>query len=182
MSRTKRAVKTKYLRKRLGATRNKKQRSKLRAAIRLANQPTYNTKPERETMKILESLKVSFIQQFPLSGFYYDFMLPEHRILIEVNGDYFHANPLRYTKTVRNKSSMQKRNYRRDRKKLAVAVNNGYRIIYIWERDLKLGRKVRTVLNETINAENAPEKRAFHILEEVFPQYKDFYYSRQDKK
>lgn len=167
----KRYVKRK-LNKKLNTTANKKARKRIKSKIRALEQPKENTKPELYTKKLLEQLNVVFIQQYELSGFYYDFFLPEHNVLIEVNGDYFHSNPTKYVRSKWNR--MQKKNYKRDKIKLAVALRKGYRIFYIWESDLKAGKikHVRNHLKEELETENS---KAVHMLEHIVEEYKDFY-------
>ena len=46
----------------------------------------------------LDKLKVKYVRQFEAKdiGRFYDFYLPDSNLIIEVDGDYFHSNPLIY--------------------------------------------------------------------------------------
>jgi len=176
----KQKIKIRILKKKLSRVTDKKKRKTLKAALRNQYNKSENTKPELQTKYILELMKLRYVQQFPLDGFIYDFILPDQRILIEVNGDFWHSSPLKYKKAIL--SVTQKKNHARDKRSLSVALKHGYRIIYIWEGDLKnKARKVKARLEKFIdNIET--EKRSFHILEELFPQYRDFYLKNRNKK
>lgn len=160
------------LKKRLSKTRSKKTRKKIQAKISLEKIPKTNTKPELKTKAALEQLGVLYVQQYYLSGYYFDFYLPEHNILIETNGDFFHSNPLVY-KT--RKTYTQIKNYRRDRRKLVAALNHGKKVIYAWEKDLN--ERSRALKNELrrILIDNENDFKSRHLLEDVFTQYKNFY-------
>ena len=102
-------------------------------------------------VNILEYLGVEYIQQFKLSaiGRYYDFYLPEHNILIEVDGDYWHADPKIYEK--KDLNAIQKRNIRVDEQKNKYALMYGYVLLRFWEGDIyKNKKKVINVLKKRI--------------------------------
>jgi very-short-patch-repair endonuclease len=92
------------------------------------------TKPEREMNQILKELKVEFEPQKIVGFKIYDFYVPKSNLLIEVDGDYFHANPKVYTEGDLN--SMQKRNIKNDVFKDTLANGRGYNLIRVWESDL----------------------------------------------
>lgn len=56
---------------------------------------------ETSTIKILESLNIVYDDQFQLGPYLFDFFLPEHKLLIEVQGAYWHNLP----KHIRNDAS-----------------------------------------------------------------------------
>jgi very-short-patch-repair endonuclease len=95
---------------------------------------TKMTKPEREMNQILKELKVEFEPQKVVGFKIYDFYVPQANLLIEVDGDYFHANPEVYTEGDLN--SMQKRNVKNDVFKDTLASGRGYNLIRVWESDL----------------------------------------------
>ena len=92
------------------------------------------TKPEREMNQILTELKVEFEPQKVVGFKIYDFYVPQSNLLIEVDGDYFHANPDVYTEGDLN--SMQKRNVKNDEFKDTLANGRGYILTRVWESDL----------------------------------------------
>lgn len=73
-------------------------------------------------------------QQFPLGNFFFDFHIENTNILIEVNGDYWHCNPVIYKNGPINDT--QKRLLRRDYCKKSFAKKLGYKQVVIWENDI----------------------------------------------
>jgi very-short-patch-repair endonuclease len=51
------------------------------------------TMPERRMRELLESLGVKFNQEYRIGRFYIDFYLPDRKLAIEIDGDYWHAKP-----------------------------------------------------------------------------------------
>ena len=100
---------------------------------------------EKRIAKICEENNIVYKKQFKIEDypkiFRYDFLF-DHNILLEVNGDYWHANPNKYisTDTIYLKG-VGKVNaqyiWERDKHKKEVAIKNNYKIIYIWENELK---------------------------------------------
>ena len=84
--------------------------------------------------EFLDKLGVEYKYQFlaPDIKRYYDFYLPEQRILIEVDGTYYHA----YGKLYEEMSPMQKHNARVDKIKNDWAAMHGIPLIRVWEHDI----------------------------------------------
>lgn len=72
--------------------------------------------------------------QFRVENFLYDIYIPNKNTLIEVNGDYWHCNPSVY-KEPRDKIQVIK--VERDERKTKCAIDHGYRLLVIWESDIK---------------------------------------------
>lgn len=89
---------------------------------------------ERFARNILDKLGVEYVYQFEAKsiGRYYDFAIISHRILIEVDGDYYHAKGLDF----KDMSPMQKHNHRVDEYKNTWANLNSWKLIRIWEEDI----------------------------------------------
>lgn len=85
----------------------------------------------------LDKLGIEYIYQFEAKSIkrWYDFYLPKHNILIEIDGSYFHSDP-RLVKE-EDMSPMQKRNRRIDEYKNKWALANGIPIIRFWEKDIR---------------------------------------------
>lgn len=64
---------------------------------------------------------------------FYDFYIPRCNTIIEVDGDYWHCNPAKYSEP---KYTPQKKNVERDAVKNKWAVDNGYTILRFWETDI----------------------------------------------
>jgi very-short-patch-repair endonuclease len=100
--------------------------------------PYSNTKPEKKFKKILKELNIDFQPQFEL--YYdetrykiYDFLLIGKKILVEIDGDYWHGNPEKFEIL----DEQQKYVKINDKFKNELAEKNGYEIYRFWESDLK---------------------------------------------
>ena len=98
--------------------------------------PKYGTsKLETDFEQILKKLKVDYKKQYYARDIkrYYDFYLPDLNVLIEVDGDYYHA----YGKIYEEMTPMQKKNHRVDEIKNQWAALHGFALIRIWEHDIR---------------------------------------------
>lgn len=94
----------------------------------------------------LDKLGIEYVYQFEAADIkrWYDFYLPKHNILIEIDGGYFHSDP-RLVKE-ENMNPMQKHNKRVDEYKNRWALMHGIPIMRIWEKDIRENPKM--VLDE----------------------------------
>lgn len=99
---------------------------------------------EREIAAFLTANGVEFEQQFHIKGepFLYDFYVPKLNLLIEYNGDYWHANPIKYPKgtilNIQNVGAVLVDNiWKRDSEKRLAAERHGFVVRYIWEQGYK---------------------------------------------
>jgi very-short-patch-repair endonuclease len=93
------------------------------------------TEPERVFSEMMKELGVEFESQKVISNKIYDFYIPSKNMMIEVDGDYWHANPLVYEGKELNKT--QARNVKNDKYKNVLAIGNGFKLERVWEYDLK---------------------------------------------
>ena len=86
--------------------------------------------------EFLEKLGVKYIYQFEVKeiGRWYDFYLPDHTLIIEIDGSYYHADP-RVVKEDKL-TPMHKHNIRVDKYKNKWALSHGIPILRIWEKDI----------------------------------------------
>lgn len=95
------------------------------------------TLPERQVQYILEKNNILYESQkriyFGKQYYICDFVIEKY--IIEVQGDYWHANPIIYKNKKLNKT--QEKNIKNDITKKEKLERIGYKIIYIWEYDLK---------------------------------------------
>jgi G:T-mismatch repair DNA endonuclease (very short patch repair protein) len=96
----------------------------------------YTSKLEKTFANILDLLDIKYEILFYAKDIkaFYDFYIPEYNMIIEVDGDFWHCNPDRFPIP---QYESQKKNLIRDKEKNKWAVNNGYKIIRIWENDIK---------------------------------------------
>jgi very-short-patch-repair endonuclease len=108
------------------------------------------TKPERQIKELLDELQIKHTPQFFITNnsktFSYDFYLPEHKTIIEVDGDYWHGGP-----GVSEHWYGVKTTKETDTLKDEVAQSRGYTIIRLWESQLKQDKKlIIDILQQTL--------------------------------
>jgi len=86
--------------------------------------------------EFLEKLGVRYIYQFEAKdiGRWYDFYLPDHNLIIEIDGSYYHADPRVVSED--KLTPMHKHNMRVDELKNKWALSHGIPILRIWEKDI----------------------------------------------
>lgn len=89
------------------------------------------------------------VSEFPIGPYVVDFCFPKERIIIEVDGDYWHANPGIYDYNKINQQ--QKKIVAKDKRESTFCKNHGWKLLRFWETDIKKDissciEEVRTVL------------------------------------
>lgn len=98
--------------------------------------PFLNTQIEKSLANELIKRKIPFKQQFVINNrFVCDFAIPNFNIIIECDGDYWHANPQIYN--INNLDKRQKEKIKRDRIKDEYLIKNGWRVLRFFETDIK---------------------------------------------
>ncbi|MBM3322200.1 hypothetical protein FJY69_01780 [candidate division WOR-3 bacterium] len=90
---------------------------------------------------LLDDWGLDYQWQFRLGRYVYDFELPG-RLLVEVHGTYWHADPRFYPPD--QLTATQRRAVLHDLDKAHHAARNGYRLRAVWEHDLKRGAVSRS--------------------------------------
>lgn len=120
---------------------------------------------EQAVQDLLEDMGISFDIEIPLpfklSWKHYDIGLEEYPILIEVDGDYWHGNKKVMTEEQKI-NWMQMKNKQNDLLKDWVAKNKGYKLIRIWESDIKddlpaVRAKIRKTIREVKSLKEGEE-------------------------
>jgi very-short-patch-repair endonuclease len=94
------------------------------------------TRPEKIMRKLLTELSVKFDEQVTINDkFCVDFYVPNN-IVIEVFGDYFHANPEIYGEGKKPIDDLQKKNLNNDNRRTWYLNKCGYEVWAFWEKDL----------------------------------------------
>ena len=85
----------------------------------------------------LEKLKVPYEWQFEAKDIkrFYDFYLPKHNVIIEIDGSWYHSDPRLVKESEMN--PMQKHNKRVDGIKDKWAALHGIHLLRIWEKDIR---------------------------------------------
>lgn len=104
---------------------------------------------EKLAYSTLQTANIHFVEQHEINNkFIVDAYLPNHRVVLQVDGDYWHGNPATYPEP----TSMQKKNIARDKSSDAYLHKCGYKVVRIWESELKqnpqiLVRKIKDVID-----------------------------------
>jgi G:T-mismatch repair DNA endonuclease (very short patch repair protein) len=102
--------------------------------IRCGRYPQTRSKPCIAVSEILDDMDIEYREEEIRGPFSFDFYIPSKDVFIEVDGDYFHSNPIKFPNGP--KTSTQRRNAYRDMVKARFSHENGYHVIHIWEYDI----------------------------------------------
>lgn len=99
------------------------------------------TKPEKMVRELLEQKglvkNIDFYQEKSFFGKYFtDFFFPSTNLIIEVMGDYWHANPQIYGESKIPLNTEQEARIIKDKEKKEDFIEQGYHYIEIWESDI----------------------------------------------
>lgn len=98
------------------------------------------TSIERKLENYLINQKIDYKYNFILDNKYqFDFLIKDRNLIIEVNGDYWHANPEIYSDSDENKKPLndtQRYKVDLDEKKNKYLISKGYEVIYLWEKEI----------------------------------------------
>lgn len=110
----------------------------------------YTSKLEDKFEVFLLELKIEYKKFFKIANqkYFYDFYLPKYNLIIEVDGDFFHSNPIKYPNGPVYKTQIK--NYETDQIKNKLAKLNGFKLLRFWESDINNGPKSIT---ETLKKE-----------------------------
>lgn len=82
----------------------------------------------------------NYIPHFYINSKNYDFLI-NNNIILEVQGDYWHGNPIKYKPTDiivgPYKTITVAEVWDKDEKKKQLAIDKGYKIVYIWENEMR---------------------------------------------
>lgn len=111
-----------------------KEKSRIRAANILKNNPSTQTKPQVIINQILKDNSIIYENEKAFQYYSVDNYLSEYNLIIEVMGDYWHSNPFKYQD---NLNTTQKKIIAKDRRKHSYFINNHQiEILYLWEFDI----------------------------------------------
>ena len=104
---------------------------------KLFNNWSFTSSLETRMKTILDKMGIEYYHQFFVKRRSYDFKIKKTKILIEINGDYWHANPKKYLENdiIINKQ-LAKDIWEKDKQKTELAINNGFYVIKIWEDEM----------------------------------------------
>ena len=98
-----------------------------------------DTKPERLFALILDILNIEYEKQKPVKKYKCDFYIPKYNLIVEIDGDYWHANPKKYKASdiIGPSKKTAKKIWESDKTKTLDILNEGYKVLRYWASDLK---------------------------------------------
>jgi G:T-mismatch repair DNA endonuclease (very short patch repair protein) len=100
-----------------------------------------SSKLELTIAEQLTLLDIPYKHQKWIAGRSYDFLIMGTNLIIEVNGDYWHANPTHYKFddiiNYPNRKITAQERWNEDFDKVKLAEKYGYKVITLWESDIK---------------------------------------------
>ena len=99
----------------------------------------------------MDKLGIEYVYQFEAKDIkrYFDFFIPNSNIILEIDGDYWHANPEKYKEE--DLRGHQKRARHVDEYKTKWALLHGIPILRFWESDIRKNpKKIMKILKEEI--------------------------------
>jgi len=99
-----------------------------------------SSKLEARLFQMFHEMGIDILSQFWINQTSYDFKIKKTKLLIEVQGDYWHANKNKYSENdilnFPNEKVTAKSIWEKDKRKKKNAEKYGYKIIYIWESEM----------------------------------------------
>jgi DNA mismatch endonuclease, patch repair protein len=140
-------------------------RAKIKAARALRIIPLQDTKPELAVQEWLVIRKIEFVKHKTIPGLchQWDIQIKSKKVLIEVDGCYWHACPIHHPASAKGLLARQ-----RAAEVDAYAVLMGWRVIRIWEHEINAGEfsKLELILNKCRRVMKVkPTKKRTHIGE-----------------
>lgn len=124
------------------------------------------TKPQLIVNEILSKNNISFINEITFGYYSVDNYLQKHNLIIEVMGDYFHANPTKYL-NINDLDNIQKKDIIRDkRKNTYISKYYNINILYLWEYDVNYHQELceRLILEYIKNNGKLSDYHSFNFF------------------
>ena len=119
-------------------TKESLERMRIAVATRLNSMNRLDTKIQLTINDILNVLNINYQREYNIEYYSIDNYLIDYNLMIEIQGDYWHCNPLRYNE---NKYLMNQKQYEgihRDKLKHSYIKNRcNVEILYLWESDIE---------------------------------------------
>jgi len=101
--------------------------------------PMIDTKIEQKIEAFLKLLQIDYQKHVYMNmirdAYQCDFLIPQLKIVIEADGDYWHGNPKKFTGAKLKEFQIQQRE--EDARRTEQLTNHGYKVIRLWESEIK---------------------------------------------
>lgn len=113
------------------------EKMRIRALKNSRNSKRFDSGAQLQVNDMLESENINYEREQIIKYYAVDNYLPDHNLIIEVMGDYWHGNPLRYNENKYCLNDIQQKTIVKDKQKKSYILNhNDIRILYLWETDI----------------------------------------------
>lgn len=114
----------------------------------LTNTKCTGTEPENKVEQIFNKNNINFIRNKKIKKYFVDFYLPKFNMGLEVDGDFWHCNPLIFQNDYFHpiKMKMAKEIWKSDKKRHSNIVKSGITLNRIWESEIS-ENKILKMLN-----------------------------------
>lgn len=136
-------------------TKEEKEEKIKQQLLNLHRSSTKNNRIECFVANRLDDLQLSYHRGFRIGRYVADFYISPFNLIIECNGDFWHANPNKYNaddilRWPGSNGITAKEIWNKDSKKLDFYKNRGYDVFIVWEHDIKSNPASATIdiLNE----------------------------------
>lgn len=120
-------------------------KNKLRTASlkRMKSEDRLNSKIQLIINDILDKNKIKYEREYFIKYYSIDNYLSDYNLMIEVMGNYWHSNPMRYNKNKYLMNKKQKGWITNDKRKMSYVYNHfGIKILYLWETDIDANKEM----------------------------------------
>lgn len=99
------------------------------------------SKLEDRVFDYIKSKNIFAKRWYSISNLFVDIYIPDKKLIIECFGDYWHMNPLKYSKNDYNKSTKRsaQEQWNKDRKRKIFMESEGYKVVELWENEINGG-------------------------------------------
>jgi len=88
---------------------------------------------EQKCYDLLDKLNILYFKQHKVEKFTVDAYIPDSKLVVEFDGDYWHGNPKKYFKF----DKIQQKHIIHDQNKNSLLSEKGYKVVRLWESDVK---------------------------------------------
>ena len=118
-------------------TEEQKEKARLTILKNGRNANRFNSKVQLKINDMLNMNHINYEREYIIKYYAVDNYLSDYDLIIEVMGDYWHANPLRYNEDNYMLNDTQQRTLQKDKQKKSYILNhNNINILYLWETDI----------------------------------------------
>ena len=118
-------------------TEEQLEKMKTNAIKNSRNSNRFNSGVQLKVDKILNECNINYEREYIIKYYAVDNYLYDQNLIIEVMGDYWHGNPLKYNENKYMLNNIQQKTILKDKQKASYILNHkNIKILYLWETDI----------------------------------------------